>query len=111
MKSATEPGGGFTITAVPHVPDASKYDNLPNHTMKVQGVLGISSGPWRDWTNRTATADKDGRFRLDGLLPGLKYTVYVTDGDLGEAFTLVTTSSGVTVVPGKETDLGELKRR
>jgi len=110
MKSATEPGAGFTVTAVASVPAGPAFDNLPNHTMKLQGVYGISRGPWRDWTNRKATADKDGRFKVDGLLPGLTYTVYVSDGDLGEANTLVATKRAVTVEAGKQTDLGELKR-
>jgi hypothetical protein len=110
MKSPTEPGAGFTVTAVASVSAGSKFDNLPNHTMKLQGVYGISRGPWRDWTTRKVTADKDGRFKLDGLLPGLTYTVYVSDGDLGEAGTLVTSKRDVTVEAGKELDLGELKR-
>lgn len=110
MKSATEPGARYTITAVASIPDGSKYDNLPNHTMKVQGLFGISSGPWRGWTNRTVKTDENGRFTVDNLLPGLSYTVYVSDGDLGESNTLVVTKNGVTVESGKQTDLGELKR-
>jgi hypothetical protein len=110
MKSDTEPGAGFAVTAVASVPDGDSYDNLPDHTMKVQGVFGISSGPWRKWTNRTVATDRDGRFRLDDLLPGLKYTLYVSDGDLGEPGTLVTTKHGVAVEVGKATNLGTLRQ-
>jgi RNA polymerase sigma factor (sigma-70 family) len=110
MKSETEPGAGWTITVVASVPAGDDYDNLPNHTMKVQGLFGISRGPWRNWTNRSVKSDQDGRFTLDNLLPGLKYTLYVSDGDLGESGTLVTRRNDVSVEAGKTTELGTLSR-
>ena len=70
----------------------------------------MQRGPWRSWTTRTTKTDADGKFKLDGLLPGLTYAIHVSDGDLGEFNTLVVTKRGVTVEAGKETDLGELKR-
>ena len=65
---------------------------------------------WDPWTTRTTKTDADGRFTLDGLLPGLTYTIHVSDGDLGEAGTLVVSKRGVMVEAGKATELGELKR-
>src|SRR5262245_28995016 len=101
---------GLTVTAVPYVDDAAKYPNLPTETLKRQGLLGMRRAPWWKLTIRTATTDKDGRFRLERLVPGLEYAIYVTDGDLGEAGTLVTSKSKVTVQSGKTTDLGTLAK-
>jgi RNA polymerase sigma factor (sigma-70 family) len=109
-KDGKEPGSGFTIMAVPSAPSGGKYENLTSEAMKLQGTFGIIDGPWRRWTNRTTKADADGRFKFDDLLPGLPYTIYVSDGDLGERFTLVVTRYDVKVEAGKETDLGELKK-
>jgi hypothetical protein len=48
----------------------------------------------------------DGRFHLDGLVPGLKYRASVTDGVINKRCTLF---RDVTVVPGEVKDLGALK--
>jgi hypothetical protein len=51
-----------------------------------------------------ATTDRDGRFRLQGLMAGMKYDLVVTDGD--SASTLM---AEVSVPPGDSKDLGDLK--
>lgn len=101
---------GLTVTAIPDVVDPKRFENLPTDTLKFQGTFGMQRGPWRSWTTRTTKTDADGKFKLEGLLPGLTYTIHVSDGDLGEFNTLVVTKRGVTVEAGKEADLGELKR-
>src|SRR5262249_24389470 len=109
LRGDKEPGAGFTVTAISSAPDAGKYENLPHDAMKVQGLYGMENAPWRKWTNRKRTGDADGKFELKDLLPGLTYTVYLSDGDLGEPNTLVVRKGGVTVESGKTTYLGELK--
>ncbi len=49
------------------------------------------------------TTDKDGRFRLEGLVPGLKYSI-----SLG-AFRDLPGSQNVVVAPGEVKDLGDIK--
>jgi hypothetical protein len=97
---------GLTVTAIPYVADANKYENLPSETLKRQGVFGMQKAPWWNLTKRTATTDKAGRFRLEGLIPGLEYSIHVSDGDYGEAGTLVTQRTGIKVEPGKTMELG-----
>ena len=99
-----------TVTAVPFFPDAKKYENLPSEAMKFQGTFSAMRSLWWKLTKRTAKTDDNGRFRLDGLMPGLEYTFYVSDGDLGESGTLVTSRQKVTVPSGKTHDLGILKK-
>jgi hypothetical protein len=98
------------VIALPGLPPAEKYENLPHETLKSQGRFGMVRAPWWKLTRRTATTDADGRFRLEGLVPGLEYTLYVSDGDLGDAGTLVTSRAKVTVEAGKTTDLGTMTR-
>src|SRR5262249_3448962 len=54
---------------------------------------------------------ENGRFQLAGLLPGLEYTVYVSDGDVEESGTLVVERRKVTISAGKTPDLGVLMKR
>jgi RNA polymerase sigma factor (sigma-70 family) len=110
LKGNKEPGAGFTVTAVASVSDARAFENLPHDAMKLQGRIAMEKAPWRNWTTRTAKADADGKFELKDLVPGLTYTVFVSDGDLGEPNTLVVTKRDVTVEAGKATELGELKK-
>jgi RNA polymerase sigma factor (sigma-70 family) len=110
VSRAKETVAGLMVTAIPDVADAKRFENLPTDTLKIQGTFGMRRGPWRSWTTRTAKTDADGKFKLEGLLPGLTYTIHVSDGDLGEFNTLVVTKRGVTVEAGKIADLGELKR-
>jgi len=102
---------GLTVTAIPYVADANKYENLPTETLKQQGRLGMQKAPWLKLTKRTTNTEKDGRFRLEGLIPGLEYSIHVSDGDYGEAGTLLMSKSKVTVEPGKTTDLGVLQKK
>ena len=50
---------------------------------------------------------RDGRFRIEGLVPGLKYGASASDGFtyLGELF------HDVTVTPGEVKDLGDITPR
>ena len=53
--------------------------------------------------NSIPTTDKDGRFRLEGLVPGLKYSI-----SLG-AFRDLPGSQNVVVAPDEVKDLGDIK--
>jgi len=70
--------------------------------------------PWEALTNLRSemvvvgTTDRDGRFRLDGLLPGLKYDLVVTEGE-PKPGPVAAYLRGVTVEPGKTRDAGDLK--
>lgn len=73
---------------------------------------GIVRGPAEDRAilpddalNRAHMTDDDGRFRVEGLIPGLKYGGDALDGprDLGEVF------EDVAVASGESKDLGDLK--
>src|SRR5262245_54627125 len=109
LKDDNAPRAGLTVTALPMAQPGDKYENLPNETLKSQGLLGMVRAPWWKLTKRTATADDDGRFRLERLFPGLEYTLFISDGKLSETGTLVTTRRGVKVDSGRELDLGALR--
>jgi hypothetical protein len=104
------PFGKLHVTAIPNLPDAEKYENIPFETLKYQGTFGMRRGPWWNLTKRTTTTDDKGHFQIDGLMPGLDYTIYVSDGDLGEPDTLVTSKAKVKVEWGKNTDVGVLEK-
>ena len=67
---------------------------------EVDGVL-----PGRGWIGVAIATDANGRFRVEGLIPGLKYGASVADGSrgLGKLF------EGLIAAPGEVRDLGDLK--
>ena len=83
---------------------------MPDEIHELQGTYGITPGLWSDFTGRDAVTDKDGRFRLEGVLPGVRFALYVSDGDLREERTLVARRQHVRVEPGKAADLGVLRK-
>ncbi len=60
---------------------------------------------WAAVLNREVTADKEGKFRIDGLVPGLKYDLGVNDGTPQD----VIRRESLAVESGKANDLGDLK--
>jgi hypothetical protein len=67
---------------------------------------------WGSLMEVKTTTDREGRFRVDGLLPGLKYNVVISDGELTPAQPVLTAyAEDLTVEAGKTRDLGDLKGR
>jgi RNA polymerase sigma factor (sigma-70 family) len=61
---------------------------------------------WLNLTRREARTDKDGKFHVEGLVPGLKYLLSVTGGTGSFGGCI---RDDLTVEAGKAKDLGELK--
>jgi RNA polymerase sigma factor (sigma-70 family) len=89
--------------------DEKKYENLPQEYSNIAGTFNIYSGAWKDFTARTATTDKDGRFTLGGLLPGQRYDFYAAEGDIEKGVPLTHRKQKLEVASGKTTDLGAMK--
>jgi RNA polymerase sigma factor (sigma-70 family) len=64
---------------------------------------GYSS--WPHLTSREATTDGEGRFRVEGLLPGLGYDLFLSGSEARPDV------GSLTVESGKTTDLGDLKSK
>ena len=64
-------------------------------------------GPRYCWPDLSPTLDRNGRFRIQGLIPGVRYDVASRTGNtiLGEI------CSGLTLRPGESRDLGEVKAK
>jgi RNA polymerase sigma factor (sigma-70 family) len=64
---------------------------------------GYSS--WPKLTGREATTDADGRFRIEGLLPGLRYDLFLSGSEVRPE------AKDLNVESGKTRDLGDLKSK
>jgi RNA polymerase sigma factor (sigma-70 family) len=89
--------------------DRKDYDNLPDEVFRFLGGAGIAPGAWDQVTGRTAKTDKDGRFTLNGLLPGQKYRLMAGFNVEKQGGELLHQRTGVTVKAGEKADLGDLK--
>jgi hypothetical protein len=79
--------------------EAKEYTELP-------WELYFDYPAWSKVINREVTTDKDGKFRVEGLIPGLEYDLAVGDGPVTEI-----SRESLSVTPGKERDLGDLKSK
>lgn len=66
---------------------------------------------WHYHLDPTAETDAEGKFRLDGLMPGLKYTLLIGEGDGKSMTRTVIRREDTTVESGNVNDLGNLKYR
>jgi RNA polymerase sigma factor (sigma-70 family) len=86
-----------------------EYDNVPDETIAFQGMLGIWRALWSKFLKREVVTDKEGRFRLEGVLPGVAFGLFVSDGPLEKAGTLVGEKRRVRLEAGQVLDLGDWK--
>ena len=74
--------------------------------------LFITTGTWAAHLEGKATTDADGKFRLDGLLPGLKYTLLASEGGSADPDRLIIKRDGLSPpAAGHNEDLGDLRRQ
>jgi protocatechuate 3,4-dioxygenase beta subunit len=104
-----KPWAGLRVKVMPAEPNED-YDNLWYQQRGIQGNFSIYRGLPKEFLSRDATTDKDGRFRVEGVLPGVDFALYVSDGDLAKERTLVVSKNRVRVEAGKAKDLGVLKK-
>jgi protocatechuate 3,4-dioxygenase beta subunit len=65
---------------------------------------------WSKVINKEVTTDAEGRFRIEGLVPGLKYDLSAKTGE-GQGGVPVVTQEGLGVDSGKTKDVGDLKSK
>jgi len=100
LDSKDQPRGGLRgVAAISTKPE--DYGELPLD-------LRIGHRSWSKLTNGEVTADRDGKFRIEGLVPGLKYVLDVKDG---EEILRDYTRDGLIVEANKTRDLGDMKAK
>jgi hypothetical protein len=70
--------------------------------------LLFAAGRWVAELEPKATTDADGKFRLDGLLPGLKYTLAVSEGEAADDKALLRREDVSPPAAGRKEDLGDM---
>jgi RNA polymerase sigma factor (sigma-70 family) len=94
----------YNINALESARVAAKdYDDLP-------WELLYEYPAWSKVINKEVTTDAEGRFRIDGLVPGLKYDLAAKTGE-GQGGVPVVTQEGLGVDSGKAKDVGDLKSK
>lgn len=111
INSDGTPGAGLVVTPFPPRRFAD-YKRLPfdlQRSTPNRFGFGTEEGKWLP---AAVTTDKDGKFKLDGLLPGMDYELWIHDGPIGPRMAIRTIDRlTVTVESGKTNDLGDRKLR
>jgi protocatechuate 3,4-dioxygenase beta subunit len=71
----------------------------------------LFDGAWRQRLEARGTTDASGKFRLDGLMPGLKYVLEVREGEEGAVVELLRPPGSWAIDSGGNKDLGDFKSR
>jgi hypothetical protein len=105
LDAGGRPWAGLKVKAGYHVEELRQALTEGKDFMPLPEELLYEVPEWDRVINRETTTDKDGKFRIDGLIPGLKYDLTLNDG----------TAQGVirreklSVESGKDKELGDLK--
>jgi len=106
-----QPLAGHKVAAFLDLSDKD-YENLPASELFPFGrLLGLGRGAWHGFTARRVVTDREGRFRIDGLLPGVPYTVVASLEKIGPGNPVTHRKDRVTVESGKARDLGDVAPR
>jgi RNA polymerase sigma factor (sigma-70 family) len=85
------------------------YENLPTiEPVPFGRLLGLGRGAWHGFTARRGVTDKEGRFYLDGLLPGVPYTVVASEDKIQPGKPVSHRKDHVTVEAGKTKKVGDV---
>jgi hypothetical protein len=103
-----KPLGARRMVALIELRDSREFVNLPHETLNQAGVYGISPGAWHEFTARRGKTDRDGRFMIEGLLPGAEYRLAIAEGDSLTKPLYFLKGKPVSVQPGKTRDLGNV---
>jgi protocatechuate 3,4-dioxygenase beta subunit len=96
LDGAGKPLAGVTVKAAYAFGQTVEADGAKGRLPK---ALGFVDSGWMELLNGQAITDRDGRFRITGLVPGLKYRLEAPGVERGN----------LSVVPGEVNDLGDLK--
>jgi RNA polymerase sigma factor (sigma-70 family) len=88
--------------------DDKRYLNLPEEYGRLSGAFNIVPGAWRNFTGREATTDKDGRFRIEGIIPGETYNLYAGPGNIEYRGGVSHRALKLTITADQEKELGDL---
>jgi hypothetical protein len=98
------PWAGLSVKASYRIGDLEQARLAGKAITRLPAELLLDYPRWDKVLNRATTTDKDGKFHLAGLLPGLKYDLAVSDGQAREI-----TRERLSVESGKSNALGDLK--
>jgi RNA polymerase sigma factor (sigma-70 family) len=111
LNSDGSAGAGLNVAPYPPRRFAD-YKRLP-FDLQRQAANRVGFGKEEGkWLPTAATTDKDGKFQLDGLLPGMDYELWIRNEPTGARFTANTIDRfSITVETGKIKELGDRKLR